>query len=137
MAKTLYPELEWDKFTFMTKPRRFWMQEGILKEYAQFFERKNGLNSPEDWYNVRKIDLKHQMGQSAILQFDSVYAFVKHVYPEYPWKEELFSSKSPRLIGLQPYGHWSNYLIPFSDQMQQEIAKGILNQDPSSCKDPL
>ena len=87
-------------------PTNYWERPTNRRLYVRWLGHTLGFQSMEDWYRVTTDDFKRNHGGGVLGRYwnDSAIVAVKECFPDYDWKEWLFSL-APRHFWEDPENH--------------------------------
>ncbi len=100
IVKAVFPEVEWYPWRFEAVPRRYWHDPANVRRYYGWLAKRLGFEKMEDWYRLLVSDLAENHGISLVSKHGSAAAAVMAAFPEYEWREWLFTST--------PVGFWND-----------------------------
>ena len=87
-------------------PSRYWDHLENRRLYVRWLGQKLGFRKWEDWYRISSLDFKRNSGGGLLQQHwnSSAIGAVKECFPDYDWKDWLFTRK-PRRFWQDPRNH--------------------------------
>jgi len=97
---TVLPEYEWHIWKFQMTPMEYWNDDNNKKEYLKWFENEQGINKPEDWYDIKVYDLYENFGRTLISAYfnGSVGQLAKFLYPKFKFDYTKYGRTPPSLF---------------------------------------
>lgn len=94
VLRNVYPEYNWDVFSFSNTPQK----TQNPRAFCDWFACQFGIVKQEDWYIVTYEALRQKGGSGLLQQSDySLFKLLQAVYPEYLWYNWLFVYPSRNL----------------------------------------
>lgn len=59
-----YPDHSWDIAKFKFVPINFWRKPENVKHFLENCKKELNVNTPEDWYKIKKVQLEKIAGNS-------------------------------------------------------------------------
>lgn len=96
MLKFAYPEKDWKEYKFRPVTRGYWDKHEHLVAAIKDIEHEKGIYDLSDWYKQTTAIIDEYCGTGLLVNkySSSLFALLKDVHPEYPWKPYLFE-KAP------------------------------------------
>lgn len=127
-VSAVYPDHVWLPWLFVQVPKNFWPKKKNRIDYMKWLESKLGYTTPEDWYEVSKLDFINNQGAS-LMQFGyKTVDLIRELYPKRDWQPWMFRQvyqgywkhKTNRLAYLK----WLGKQIGFSNPKDWLNVKG-------------
>jgi hypothetical protein len=96
-----YPEIDWKLWLFEKVPQGYWKEKENRISYLEWFEKRCGIKTYEDWYDIIKTDFESNHGIGLLNHYyqeesKSIYKAARELHPTYDWKEENFGRPKRR-----------------------------------------
>jgi hypothetical protein len=72
-----FPKQKWEEWRFARVPVGFWKKKANRERYLKWFEKLHGIRKPDDWNNIRRLDLKQNYGGGLLAMYSSVNSLLK------------------------------------------------------------
>ena len=96
-VRAMFPDVVFLEWQFGFVSRGFWVNKKNHKLFADWLGNILGYTCPEDWYRITKQQVIDHNGSGLLqLYYSSSPAFVKAMFPEYPWVSSKFRKSYSR-----------------------------------------
>lgn len=120
MLKDLYPDQNWLPWKFVSAPNTFWADDANVRWFFDWFEQKEGITKPEDWYNVVVKSIVEVGGRSVLYRRfgGGPRQAAMYLYPDHDWHQWKFKKLGWGFwedeSNVRDYLHWLGKELNFS-----------------------
>ena len=102
VIKEIYPNSKINIWEYPPVPGSFWSMEKNRLKYIKWLGKKLNFHKDEDWYKLKIQDLENNCGMGMLTTYydNSKIKMVKHLFPNFDWKEWFFD--------FTPSGFWND-----------------------------
>jgi hypothetical protein len=77
-------------------PRGSWSKEGNIRNYILHLSNSLRITKLDDWYRVSTAQIQSVGGQSIVERNGGLYAVLSKLYPDHPWKADMFFNRAKK-----------------------------------------
>jgi len=118
LLAALYPHQRWLPWLFPHTPKAFWARLDNQRRFLDWLgSERLGVRERSDWYRVTAAEVAAHQGAYLITRTyrNSLYALLRHVYPDYDWLPWLFATV-PNGFWLER-AHRQRYVLWLQDHL--------------------
>jgi hypothetical protein len=107
MLRDVYPDTEWNEWEFGMASIHTWENSENHRKYFEWLYNKLNYKTYDDFYNITYETIYLYKGGGVLSKYNnSIYTFLKTVYPEHEWDKKKFKCNSYSKSCIE----WLNYI---------------------------
>jgi hypothetical protein len=111
----VFPDYPWIPWLFNRIPAGYYNDRANRLRYLRWLGNRLGFKQPEDWYQLKQRDFHRNCGEYFVYYQNGSIQAAKDLYPNYPWKEWMFSSVPKGFWGVPENQH--RYMAWLGEQL--------------------